>query len=446
MLQKPSSRRPSRRDGLPPVPLTVSIVLGVLLSLAPAARASGDQTAAPNPTLERAAFVREVLRKNPSIESAQSSARAALARVRAAGAFEDPVVELGVAPLSLGAGRARAGYELSVSQKLPWFGKRALERAAASAEAEAAKADYEAVRRELALTAVTLYARYFVATRALAINAQHVALVQELHAAAAAQFGATRGSAEEALEAETELIHMEHDALELEAERDVTRAQMNELLRRAPELPLPPPVAELPVPRGLDASASALALEAGAHRPEIVAAEQRARAERARAERAERDAFPDVTLSTSYDSMWEMPEHRFTVGLGFSLPLQSGRRAGTAGEARAMRAHYESEAVRLSDAARTQVFVSLERLREASHVLELYERRLLPVSRRRIEAARAGFAASATSLAAVLDAERELRRAELEYQTARAEYGVRRAELDRALGRVPALDWQETAP
>jgi cobalt-zinc-cadmium efflux system outer membrane protein len=420
------------------------LMFGVGLTLARPARASDDRALDPNRPLERTAFVREVLRKNPNIESARNSVRAAVAHVRTTGTFEDPMLELGLAPLSIGAARARVGYEVSVSQKLPWFGKRALEQATASAEAAAAKADYEAVRRELALGAVALYEQYFVETRSLAINAQHIALVEELEAATVAQFGVGRASAEAALEAETELTHLEHDALSLAAERAVTLARMNELLRRAPELPLPPPVADLPLPRVMDASDAALEVEAVEHRPDIAAAKERARAERARAERAERDAYPDVTLSTSYDSMWDMPEHRWTVGLGFNLPFQSGRRAATADEARATGARFESEASQLSDSARTQVYVSRERLRESSHVLALFERRLLPVARRRIEAARTGFSTSATSLGAVLDAERNLRRVELDYQAARAEYGVRRAELDRALGRVPTLDWEES--
>src|SRR5690349_17828868 len=105
--------------------------------------------------LERAAFVRAVLERNPSIESARQGWRAALARVRQAGVFDDPMVDLGVAPLSIGSSRARFGYELQVSQRLPWFGKRSLDASVASAEAAVARSDFEATRRELALMAST---------------------------------------------------------------------------------------------------------------------------------------------------------------------------------------------------------------------------------------------------------------------------------------------------
>jgi outer membrane protein TolC len=415
-------------------------------ALGAAARSSAEPPGRAGEVLERGAFVRDVLRRNPSIESARSGFRAALARTEQAGSFEDPMLEVGIAPLSIGSSQAPFGYEVALSQKLPWFGKRALEQASASAEADAAKSDYEAVERELALTAVTLYDQYFVTTRSLEINAQHIALMQSMRSAAAAQFASGRGSVQDALQAEAELTHLEHDAVMLATERDVTVAQMNELLHRAPELALPPPVAELSVPAVPDAPSTRLQGEAVEHRPDIVAVRERARAEVARAERAEREGYPDFTLSTSYNSMWDMPEHRWMVGVGLNVPIQRGRRAGAADEARAMHAQFEHDAARLSDAARTQVFVSLKQLTESRHVLELYEKRLLPVAQRQIDAARAGFSTSQNPFVSVVDAERNLRRVELDYQAERAGYGVRRAELDRALGRIPALDWKEASP
>jgi outer membrane protein TolC len=141
--------------------------------------------------------------------------------------------------------------------------------------------------------------------------------------------------------------------------------------------------------------------------------------------------------------MWDMPQHRWMVGVGFNLPFQSATRGAVTHEAQAMRAEFESEAARMSDAARTQVFVSLRQLETSRHVLELYEKRLVPVALQQIDAARASFATAQTPFTSVIDAERNLRRVELDYQLTRAEYGMRRAELDRALGRVPAIDWKE---
>jgi outer membrane protein, heavy metal efflux system len=392
------------------------------------------------PVLDRAAYVREVLRSNPSIESARQGWRAAVARVRQAGALDDPMLEVGLAPLSIASSRAPLGYDVALRQRLPWFGKRSLEGSVASAEASAAKSDYEGVKRELALAALTLYAEYFVASRSLEINAAHVQLMSALRDSALAQLESGSGSAHDALQAEAELTHMEHAAVILASARDVKVAQMNELLHRAPHLALPPPPVELSPSAALDLSPSRLEAEALENRPDIAAARQRVRAEEARIQRTDREHYPDVTLSAAYNSMWDMPEHRWMLGLEINLPVQLGKRQAAGDEARAMRAQRESDVASLTDGARTQVFVLVQQIEASTRSLELFESRLLPVARDQIDAARAGLATSRIPFAGVIEAERNLRQVELDYELAQAEHDQRRGELERALGRIPGLD------
>jgi outer membrane protein, heavy metal efflux system len=395
--------------------------------------------------LDRAAYVRAVLRRNPAIESARQAWRAAIARVRQSGAFEDPMVTLDVAPLSIGSSSARFGWSGMVSQRLPWPGKLSLEATVARAEADAQRSDYEAARRELALSASLLFDDYFVAVRSIEINAHHVELMRSMHAAAIAQFEAGRASAQDPLQAEFELTHMEHDTIILASKRDVTVAQMNELLHRDPELPLPAPPKDLPVPTAADVAAPKLESEAVERRPDIAGARQHARAEEARAERAARESYPDVTVSTSYNSMWDTPEDRWMVGLSFNLPVQLDRRRGAVDEANAMRAQYDANAVRMSDMARTQVVVALKQLEEANHVLHIFEERLLPIARQQVDAARAAFISSGVPFVSVIDAEKNLRGVEIDQQVAEADYDRRRGELDSALGRIPGLDGKADA-
>ena len=405
---------------------------------------AADDGALSGPLLERAAYVRAVLHRNRTIEVARQGWRAAIARVRQMGALEDPMVALEVAPLSIGSSSARFGYNATISQHLPWPGKLALEESVASAEADAEKSDYEAARRDLALAASLLYDDYFVAARSLDINAQHVDLMRSMRGGALAQFEAGRASAQDPLQAEFELTHMEHDAVILVSKRDIAMAQMNELLHRAPELPLPPPPKDLPLPAGPDVvDAQRLQSEAIDRRPEIASARHHARAEQARADRAGREYLPDVTVSTSYNSMWDTPEHRWMVGLGFNLPVQTGRRGGAVDEANASRAKFEADAARMSDAARTQVAVAMKQLEESAHVLHIYEERLLPIARDEVRAARSAFTTSQVPFVAVIDAEKNLRTVELEEQVGRADYDRRHSELDRALGRMPGLDGKD---
>lgn len=398
--------------------------------------------------LDRGTFVQLVLRVNPSIEAARQGWRAALARERQAGAFDDPMVETAVAPLSIGSSQARFGFEIGVSQALPWFGKRALERDVMKAEAAASASDLESTRRELAMTAVSLYLQYYVVLQSLEINAHHGQLMQSAREAATAQLEAGRGSVEELLQAETELAQLERETLELTAERDIVVAQMNELLHREPTAVVPPAAALLAVADDMSQTRDAklLATEAVRSRPEIQSARFHERAESLKEDAANRAYYPSITVSTSYSSMWDMAQHRWMVGMGVNLPLATDRRAGAVDEARAMRARYASEVARMSATAAAEVYVALRKLESSEQQLLLFQRRLLPVAQQRVEAAQASFTTSRTPLVSVIDAQKSLRSIELDQRLVQAEHERRHAELDRVLGRIPGLERTRTNP
>ena len=392
------------------------------------------------PALSRRAYVAAVLRVNPSVAVARETWRAALSRVRQAGALEDPMLEGSVAPLSIGSSTARFGFEVGLRQTLPWFGKRELERNAMSADAAASASDLESTRRELAMTAVMLYTQYYVALQSLEINARHTELLKFAREAATAQVEAGRGSVQDVLQAELESAQLERSTLQLATERDLVVAQMNQLLNRDPAAVLPPPTHSLEVegpPKVHDAKQ--LATEALRTRPEIASARLQAHAQSLKAEAARREYFPSITLSTSYSSMWDMPQHRWMLGVGINVPLPNERRAGAIDEARATQARYESDAARMSSAARTEVFIALRRLGESDQVLSLFNDRLLPLARERVEASQAGLVAARTTFASVIEAQRGLRTVELEHMLAQAEHIRRSAELERVLGRIPGL-------
>ena len=396
--------------------------------------------------LSRAAFVTAVLRVNPSIKVARETLRAARARARQAGAVDDPMIEGAIAPLSFGS--HRFGFEVSVKQTLPWFGKRDLERKTVEVEASASEHDLESTRRELASLAVVFYSDYFVALKSLEINARHQDLLNAARTLTTAQVEAGRGSVQDVLQAEIEIVQLERAALELATARDLATAQMNQLLNCDPASALLPPAEALD---GGDGSheigeAKELATEAIRARSEIASARSQARAYALRADLAGQEYFPSITLMTSYNSMWEMSQHRWMVGAGINVPLPNERRAGAIDEARAHQARYESDIERMSVAVQAEVYTAVRRLNESEQILRLYNDRLLPLARQRVDAAQAGWVDARSTIASVIDAQRDLRTLELEHTLARAERSRRGAELERVLGRVPGLGATRKTP
>lgn len=394
------------------------------------------------PVLDPVAYVRAVLAVHPSLAAARQTFSAAKARARQAGQLSDPMIHGSIAPLSVAPSQHRLGFELGISQELPWFGTLGSERRALEAETQAMSRDTEIARRELALTARLLYDQYYVAARSLEINAQHIALVEALKQTVAAQISDGRGAAQDVLQTEAQLATLERERLMLQSDHEVVIAQLNELLRRTPEAALPPPLAELrraPVVREPRSQ-----LGAAEQRAEVQAASSRARAESLKIAAGERGYFPSFRVSTSYSSMWDMPLHRWMVGVELNVPWPSERKAAAIDEARALQARFQSETAQLTAAARTELYVAARRLSEAEDMLVLIETRQLPIASEQIAAARAAFMASRTTLTSVLEAERALRSAELERELMRVECDRRELALQRALGRIPGLDAEAT--
>lgn len=397
-------------------------------------------------TLDRAAFVRAVLERNPSLESSRQAWRAALAQHSQVSALDDPMLEYSFAPLSIASADVRYGQVVTLSQKLPWPGKRGLAGEVALAEAEAQAHNFEAVRLRLALTASVLFDQYYTIERSLELNEQHRALVEEIRAATQAQYEAGRASQQEPLQAEVELANVERQRIVLSSQRAIVVAQMNGLLHEHPESPLPPPPKALELPEAVPQTSAELQQEALAHRPELRAQHAEIQSREAARNLADRESYPDFGVMAQYNSMWAMPEHQWMVGFSLNVPLWTGKRRGGVEAAEAKIAQAKAELVSTRDAIRVDVEQARQRLLEAGQVARLYRDRLLPAARAQIEAAKSGYVTGQTSFQALIDAERSLRNEELAYQETLASVGERRAELLQALGRLPGLAEQGGKP
>jgi outer membrane protein TolC len=386
--------------------------------------------------LERRALIDAVLARNPDLDAARAAWRRALARVPQESALEDPVLSYSIAPWSI-AGDAPLGQRIEIEQKLPITNRRALAGEVALAEADAARDDVTRARLRLAVMASTLFDGYYVAARTREVDAHHRGLLEQMRASAEAQYTAGRAAQQDPLQAEVELAMIDRERLMHETERRIVIAQINGLLHRGPRASLPPPPGQLAVPGGDELDEASLIGMALRERPELRGQAARVRRGQAAQKLADRTALPDVGVMASYDSMWDMPEHRWMIGLSMEVPLARGRRDAARAEAEAETAEARAMRDRMEDEVRVEVQTAIERVREARAALVLYEQRMLPAARAQSDASRAGFMANQNEFQAVIAAQRSLRHITLDIERARAELWQRLAELDAAAGRIP---------
>jgi outer membrane protein TolC len=390
------------------------------------------------PFLERAALVDEVLRRNPTLQAARWAWRAALERYPQETSLDDPMLGYGVAPRSFGSSEFSDAHKVELSQAFPFPGKLALRGEIALAEAEAAAHDYEAVRLRLATLASLVYDDYYLAARSLAINAEHLELVAELREVATARYEAGLAAQQDPIQAEVEHAHLVHRELELRTAERIAAAQIDALLHRPPDAPLPPPPPRLEPPSDEALERAEREARALAERPELRAADARVRSREAAVSLARREFLPDFALVAMYDGIWQERELRPFVGFEINVPLQLARRRAALREAEARLAEAQSEQAGMADEVRLELSNAADRLEEARHVVHLYRDRLLPAARDRVEAARAGFETGSNDFAALIEAQRALRDAQLGEEEAWVALSRRIAELESARGRLPA--------
>lgn len=397
----------------------------------------GEALFANEAVLELPSLLALVLERNPTLEIARQGWREALAQVPQATSFEDPMVGVSLAPLSIVDPDVKLGVGAELSQPLPYPGKRRLRGQAALAEADAARHDYRAVRQRLALMAAQLYYDYFLLERALAINAEHAALLAEYLDAVTRYLETGRAWQDDALKLEVDLAELARQRIALEADLEVAIAQLNALLHRRPATAIPAPPPELaPAAPTVDDQA-ALAARALEQRPELGAVASRERGARSRVDLAQRSYYPDLRVTGTYNRMWHDVAHQFMVGVAIELPLTRGRRdaAVDAAEAAVARTH-ATRALVVDDVLR-EVHTAARRVREADASAALYRDRVVPAAESRVEAVRLGLDAGRTTFIEVIRAERELRAVRLTNYQLVADTHRRRAELAWAIGGAP---------
>src|SRR5262249_18835669 len=146
-------------------------------------------------------------------------------------------------------------------------------------------------------------------------DAHHRSLLEQMRRGAEAQYVAGRAAQQDPLQADVELAMLDRDRLQHEAERRIAIAQLNGLLHREPGAPLPPPPGQLAGPPDAGLDERALIEAALRRRPELTGQDARIRRGAAARALADRAAWPDVGVMAAYDSMWDVPEHRWMVGV-----------------------------------------------------------------------------------------------------------------------------------
>ncbi len=393
---------------------------------------NGALTAADG-TLSLEQLIGQVIARNPSVDQAMQSLRAASERPEQARALDDPMFSYMLAPGTLGSSQFDVAQKFEVSQSFSWPGKRRLRGEAAHHEAEGLRGEVESVREELAYEARAAFLDLWFLDRALEINAANEQLLAEFEEIAERKYGAGLVSKQDALHAKVEQQMLIHDGAVLRRYRNRATAKINALLNRGTDATVPAPAPFLSNPIAPPAL-SELQAAAEQQRPELQRMASLVHSAETRTSLARKEFYPDFSIMASYDNYWDEREMKPSVGFSLNLPIQLGRRRAAASEAEAELASAESETRKLRRDIHLEVHEAFEEVQESLEGVTLYESHLLPAAEENLEAARSAYSSGETDFLALVSAQKLLMDTTLRARESQAAYHKGTAKLGRATG------------
>ena len=419
-------------------------VCGWLLLTPPAAQADNASYAAYG-DLRLAALIAEALEGNPGIHEALFDSQAARHQIRQATALPDPTLSFTwhAEPPETRTGPQRGG--IAVSQRIPWFGKRADQGAVARKLADA-RAETVAERRAEVVRQVKLAyydLAYFDRAIELATLEEEVLHLHESLARARYAEGVGLQQAVVKLQAEiTRTLSRRDGFRQWRAETEATLNQLRDRPdheRIGPTQPVSLPTAEVDEDRLRDLARS--------QRPEIRAARLRVASEADKVRLAERAHWPDFTLAAAWGAVGPRRDQAgrlappadngkdtASLTVGINVPLHRSRYRAQEREALARLEAAKAAHRRSVNAVDAEVRTASVRLALIGERIARFEGALLPQTEQAQRSAKAAYAAGAIGVLDLLDSEEALLDAQLGLARLKSDYMQALADMERAVG------------
>jgi outer membrane protein, heavy metal efflux system len=390
---------------------------------------------AAEPALSLDQLVEAALEANPDIQAARQREVAARQQVPQAGALDDPMIGFGLLNVpdnfDLDA-EDMTTKEISLSQRVPFFGKRQLRREAAAKQADSALSEIDDTSNQVIRNVKAVYYDLSHIHRAIEVTRRNKSILEDFSRLAQTRYSVGEGIQEDVIRVQVEISRMLDELLMLDQRRRSLEAQMNALLNRTSAEPLGAPAEVVFQPYALDiAQLQQKALDTS---PMLNALQNEVAADEKMFSLANRERFPDFNLRLSYGQRDNRPE-MYSAMVEMNLPVfakskQNRRVDQAAAELAARQARYTT--------ARNELLFMIADMGSMAERLErqieLYRTGIIPQTTLQIQSAMSAYRVNRADFMTLLDSRMRLYRFELDYHQAITDYAKSIASLEAALG------------
>ena len=350
--------------------------------------------------------------RNHDLQAARAQVKAALGRLKQAGLWPNPRLELSNDTDRPFANEGAYARSAGFSQEFPISGRLGLAEDVARVDVARALAEVNEVERQLIGDVETAFFNIVVIDQKLALRDGLIRSVAELEAASRARFRVGEVSELDVNAATLELLRLTQDRTLLAGERAAALRTLGGLAGFGADQALALDT-KLPLRRSFEASPDLIA-QAIARRPDLRLlsfSADRAEAERALAKASAWEDW-NVSLGVKRDRLAieglppQPADDALTMTLTIPMPLFN-RNEGSRDAAAAEKIAAQERAIALRQRIENEVAGTQEQLTQLFAAVQAYEAQALPLSRKNSELARQAYRKGQVSIADVVQAERQ---------------------------------------
>lgn len=408
----------------------------VFLSFPPLASGQPAQT-----RLNLDQLVEEALDNNPEILAAKKRGEVFRERVPQASALEDPMLGFGIVNLPTNFSFREEDMtmkEISISQKLPFPGKRPLMKEMAEKEAEAVSTEIEDKTNRIIKEVKTVYFEISHVYRAREVTLRNKQIFETLAKIAETRYATGEGIQQDVLKAHVEIFRMADELIMLDQKRAALEAKLHSLLNRTGGVSTGEP--EELIFKRFPFTLEEFQNTALDSNPTLKAMKMMIEAKEKAHGLAKLDYYPDFTFKFAYgqrDNSPEMARRDMLTGMvEMNVPIfyesKQGRKvAETLADIQTFQAQYR--------AMKNEIFYMIasmaSMLQRTERQLELYKTGIIPQASIQVKSALSAYAVNKIDFMTLLDSQMTLYRYELEYHEALTEYEKNLSSLEAAVGK-----------
>ncbi len=393
------------------------------------------------PRLNADQLVEEALQNNPEILAAKKKWEAYKERIPQASALEDPMFGFGIINLPTSFSFHQEDMtmkEFSISQKLPFPGKRPLMKAMASKEAEAVSTEIHAKVHQIIKDVKSAYYDLSHMYRATEVVQRNKEILENFAKIAETKYSVGEAIQQDVLKAHVEVSKMVDELIMLGQRKKALEAKLKALLNRPPETQIgePEEVIFKKFPYTLE-ELQKMALEMN---PTLKGMKKMIEAKEKAYALAKREYYPDFNLRFAYGQrdrlMGARQDDMLTGMVELNIPIyfkwkQDPKVAEKKAEVLAAEAQYQA----MKNEVLFMVADMSSMTQRVERQIDLYQSGIIPQSGLQLNSALSAYRVNKADFLTLLDSQMTLYKYELEYHLALTEYEKNVAGLGATIGK-----------